>query len=121
MVNLLTVNVITFCQLQLNGLTEFAEVLYYFRFKVNGEDRTLAMISLYGSPDHELYEDSYKTIWSVRPLGDLGVRVVEVKAIKSVVAMVPHQEEGYTDRFFVVEKPGLEMIYKGVAEGLEEA
>jgi hypothetical protein len=47
--------------------------------------------------------------------------VLNVKSIESVVAMVPHSTaflgEGWADRFFVVERPGLDVaVIAGVTE-----
>ena len=50
------------------------------------------------------------------------LQVIDVKTIQSVVAMIPHQPripgERRKDRFFVVEKPGLDVADLG---GYEEA
>jgi hypothetical protein len=51
-------------------------------------------------------------------VGDISLRVVNEKSIMSVVAMVPHPPfPGALDRYFVVEKPGLDItVPGGVAE-----
>ena len=105
---------------------EYAEVRYYMRLRVGDEIRTLAMISLYHPPDRALLELSSETMWSCTSGGDETLRLVEVKCIEAVVAMVPHPEpiiprEGLIDtrgRFCVVEKPGLEVAQLG---GVEES
>ncbi|KAF8583936.1 hypothetical protein K439DRAFT_1295525, partial [Ramaria rubella] len=40
----------------------FAEVQYYFLAKIRGENRGLALISLYSRPDAQLFEDSNWTV-----------------------------------------------------------
>lgn len=44
--------------------------------------------------------------------------VIDVKHISSVIAMVPHQPFGgdFVQRYFVVEKPGLEVACLGGVE-----
>ncbi|KAJ6457721.1 hypothetical protein C8R45DRAFT_844222, partial [Mycena sanguinolenta] len=83
---------------------EVAEVHFFFRHK-NGS--ALALASLYSRPDEQLLRRSYNTVWSCT--GPLGFIVIKVKSIESVVAMVPHRIFN-VDRFFLVEKPGLDMM-----------
>jgi hypothetical protein len=58
---------------------------------------------------------SYNTLMSCTYRGDESLIVVDAKAIIAVVAMVPHSPfpEDTTDRYFVVEKPGLDVAYLG--------
>ncbi|KAJ7720472.1 hypothetical protein DFH07DRAFT_760806 [Mycena maculata] len=85
------------------GRQEIAEVEFFFQTK----DHVLALGSLYPRPDEELLKASYNTVWSCgapeKPV------VFRAKSIQSVVAMVPHENNG-VDEFFLVEKPGLESI-----------
>ncbi|GBE89900.1 hypothetical protein SCP_1702260 [Sparassis crispa] len=92
----------------------FAEVLFYFQMPINDETKSLALISLYSQPHATLLEASSYTLWSSTSQGDTALRVVDVKAITAVVAMVPHNpfEEAGT-QFFVVEKPGLDVAHMG--------
>ncbi|KAL6307024.1 hypothetical protein BKA93DRAFT_728601 [Sparassis latifolia] len=92
----------------------FAEVLFYFQMPINDETKSLALISLYSQPHATLLEASSYMLWSLTSQGDTALRVVDVKAITAVVAMVPHNpfEEAGT-RFFVVEKPGLDVAHMG--------
>jgi hypothetical protein len=80
---------------------------------------TLAMVSCYSSPDQTLLEISYNTLRSCTYLGQSGLMVVDVKQISSVIAMVPHKpfDGDFVQRYFVVEKPGLEVACLG---GVEE-
>jgi hypothetical protein len=47
--------------------------------------------------------------------GDAYLQVIDIKSILSVVAMVPHHPiaEDPLDRYFVVEKPGLDVACLG--------
>ena len=76
-------------QIDIDGNINFAEVLYYFQIPLSAGTRTLAMISCYGSHHQELYEQSHKTLWVAQYLGEESLKVVDVKSIRSVVAMVP--------------------------------
>ena len=76
---------------------------------------TLALVSLYGPPDQWLLEQSHHSLWSCKPQG---LAVVDVKSILSVVAMIPHSPSipgnaQVEERFFVVEKIGLEVANMG--------
>lgn len=104
-----------------------AEVQYYFRLTVNDVKHSLAMVSLYSPPDLELWKESHNTIWSCRYQGQANIRVVEVKSVMSVIAMVPFPVTGAggvramenlrtTGRFFMVEKPGLDVAPLNGAE-----
>jgi hypothetical protein len=64
------------------------------------------MVSVYSPPDVKLLEDSHYTLWSCTYQGDSAVKVIDVKAIAAVIAMVPHQPfpDATVGRFFVVEK-----------------
>ncbi|KAI0054811.1 hypothetical protein BV25DRAFT_1873269 [Artomyces pyxidatus] len=89
---------------------------------------TIAVVALYGLPDEDLLQASCDTVWLAPYLGDEGLVVVSTNSILSVVAMVPWENigglehaNGYIEgqRYFVVEKPGLDIIYKGVGEDVE--
>jgi hypothetical protein len=73
------------------------------------------MVSRYSSPHVGLLELSYHTLWSCTHQGDASLTVIDVKSISAVVAMVPHQPfaEDPVPRFFVVEKPGLDVASLG--------
>lgn len=126
--------------IQLHGTEErFGEVLYYCRLPVtygdvDGELKTVAMVSLFGSPDAELLEKSYGTVRCVRYEGDLNLIVIDVKTIHSVVAMLPLPEhlredepapvvdEAYTAgcSYFVVDKLGLDIVSRAWTEEVPE-
>lgn len=73
------------------------------------------MVSLYSPPDPTLLNESYNTLRSCVPGGHNSLRVIDVKMIHSVIAMVPHRPFGpnLDQRCFVVEKPGLELAELG--------
>jgi hypothetical protein len=75
----------------------------------------LALVSLYSLPHKELLEYSHHTLLSCVYEGDAYLQVIDIKAIMSVVAMVPHHpfSEDPLDRYFVVEKPGLDVACLG--------
>jgi len=71
------------------------------------------LVSLYTAPDATLLARSHGTLWCCGYQAESELRVIPAKSIISVVAMVPLKD----DRFFVVEKLGLEVAYMG---GVEE-
>lgn len=78
--------------------------------------RPLAMAAFYGPPDKQIYENSYKTYISVHHLRDAGLRVINIKDIESVMAMIPDHSYGLShrdgtegDRWFLMEKLGIKM------------
>jgi hypothetical protein len=90
-------------------------VYYYFRSLIGETETTLALVSLYSPPDKNLFEHSFHTLLSCTHAGDASLQVIDVKSILSVVAMVPHLPfPGDTsERYFVVEKPGLDVASLG--------
>ena len=76
---------------------------------------------MFGPPDDQLLRESSFTLWSCMQQGNnSGLAIVSVKDISAVVAMVPHAIFGESsDRFFVVEKMGLDvMIMAGIEESV---
>ncbi|TBU61730.1 hypothetical protein BD310DRAFT_812862 [Dichomitus squalens] len=99
---------------------EFAEIQFFFRIKLHDHVKTLAMIAYFTPRDPEILTYSHGTLLACTHLGDSSRSVVYVKHIVSVIAMVPlplNSVEARTagaatqfrERFFVVEKPGLEV------------
>lgn len=105
-------------------MVRFAQVYYYFQVLINETETTLAVVSLYSLPHEELLEYSHHTLLSCVYEGDAHLQVIDIKSIMSVVAMVPHHPfpEDLLDRYFVVEKPGLDVACLGgvVEVGPEE-
>jgi hypothetical protein len=96
-----------------------AEVQYFFRVRSPQDDtqtHVLAVLSDWSAHDEEIWRDSYSTVWFSRYQGQRALRVIEVKATDSCVAMLPHTLRGKTGHF-LVEKPGLGVLDKN---GYEE-
>ncbi len=98
---------------------------------INGETLTLAMVSVFSPPDQDILKQSVYTVCACKYCGHLAdsYEVVDVKQIVSVVAMVPlpmtpeeaQHPEDHAGRFFVVEKPGLDVAcLAGHAQPLDE-
>lgn len=98
----------------MDGRMFIAEVLFYFRVPIeNQESTTVALVSVFSPPDAHILEASSETLWIATYRGDLALRVIDVKTIISVVAMIPlpmsdTEGESHT-RFFLAEKPGLDI------------
>ena len=75
--------------------------------KVEGEESTLALVSLYSQPDDNLLRLSHNALLVCARQLESRI-VVDVSTIQSVVAVVPFQQvPGRENAFFVVEKLGL--------------
>jgi hypothetical protein len=99
----------------------YAEVLYYFKLKMYGQECTLCMVRMYSQCIPELYASSSGTVYSCT-LELTAIQVFDVHSIHSVVAVIPfptHFPHEYHNRFFVVERPGLDASQLGGL--LEEA
>lgn len=94
---------------------EFAEVLFYLYIDLDGEKKALTLVSMYSPPHQALLKASYATLWSCTYQGDAALKIIDVHSITGVVAMVPHNPfpEDSVGRFFVVEKPGLDIAHMG--------
>jgi hypothetical protein len=76
------------------------------------EELTLACVSCYSQPHADLLQVSRNTLWSCTH--QEAVKVVDVKSITAVVAMVPHEPFAVGEQhFFLVEKPGLDTAIIG--------
>jgi hypothetical protein len=106
----------------LGGDIRFAEIYYYFRSFIGETEMSLAVVSLYSHPHKDLLEASYHTLLSCSYLGDVSLHVINVKSVMSVVGMAPHHPfPGALDRYFVIEKPGLDItVLAGVAEAVPD-
>lgn len=82
----------------------------------------LALVRLFSLPDQALLELSHHVVPSCIQLNS--IHAIPVQDIISVITMVPHKrqtEGGVEDRFFMVEKPGLDLAhFTGVAEAGED-
>ncbi|KAG1802426.1 hypothetical protein EV424DRAFT_1331454 [Suillus variegatus] len=113
-------------KLVLDGDVRLAEVQYFTRLAAEsgiGEDgpiwswKDVAIVVMYSQPDADLLDLSFQAVSSCAYLED-DIRVVNIKSIKAVVGMVPHKPtlpSGVVEnRFFLVEKPGLDIATFGV-------
>ncbi len=91
---------------------EFAEIHYYVLLRIQAVDVPLAIASFYGPPDPELYRASSKTYASMQHFRDIDVRVFAINCIQSVVMMAPdtRHSSGESNRWFLMEKPGLKIL-----------
>ncbi|KAI6119745.1 hypothetical protein EDD16DRAFT_1706451 [Pisolithus croceorrhizus] len=105
-----------------NGQERFGEVQYFTRLAMNAmtegtseawQFEDIALIRLYSLPDEALLKISSHTLISSKLLDELVV--VHVKSLKSVVGMIPHRlRHPSEDRFFLMEKPGLDILQLGI-------
>ncbi|KAL6301922.1 hypothetical protein BKA93DRAFT_861789 [Sparassis latifolia] len=94
-------------------------VKYYFQAETgHAQSSALAVIRLYSEPDAIILQRSYNTVWMCHPQGDAALMVVDIENIIAVVGMIPEpfyggagagEQAERSDRFFVVEKTGLEV------------
>jgi hypothetical protein len=100
-------------QILLDDKVRLAEVYFFIHLRHDGDDLALALVSLYSTPDVDLLRISHDTLWSCEYRGDSALKFIDVKMIKSVVAMIPHSPvirgQEVRDRFFLVEKPGFDV------------
>lgn len=97
-----------FNQLQVNirGQIEYGEVQFFFYTQ---EMYPKAIVSLYGPPDMDLYEASFKTVYSCNFTRYEELQVIDVRDIMSVVSRQPFPRDSpHEGKWFVVEKSGLE-------------
>lgn len=95
-----------------------AEVQFFFRVTADldsSTQRTFALVSTYSAPDSNLLSLSHGTLWFCEYTGDANLSVIDVEAITSVIAMLPHPvleaadaPENRAGSLFVVEKLGLD-------------
>jgi len=76
----------------------------------------VALVCIYSLPDDPLLKISSHTLASSNFSAEFVV--VRVKSIKSVVGMIPHRltrpSGAVEDRFFLMEKPGLDISQLGI-------
>jgi len=105
------------CKFTQGGITQVAEVRFYFVITIGSQDIALACVSCYSQPHEGLLQASRGTLWSSKRQ-EL-IQVINIKSISAVVAMVPHQPFPGEERFFLVEKPGLEATIIGGNEEMD--
>ncbi|KAI6109372.1 hypothetical protein EDD16DRAFT_1487121 [Pisolithus croceorrhizus] len=124
----------------LNGRDRIAEVRYYARLVIHAADNNsdddeelnapdqlafdnVTLVTLYSDPHPQLLEHSYGVVASCTKLGEASLQAIQISAIQSVVAMVPHRpviDGRAEDRYFLAEKMGLEIAHLGVEEDEED-
>ena len=106
----------------MDGEIRLGEVQFFILWTHEGHETPLALVSLYSTPEPRLLKASHNTLWSCEDQGDSALRFIEAKTMKSVVAMIPHtpmiEGQQLGERFFLVEKPGLDVAVIG---GMVEA
>ena len=96
---------------------------------IDSECHTLAMVSLYTTPDPGMLQQSYNTLLVCKYQGDAALKVIDARSVLSVVAMPPlpltateiscNVDGKYDNLFYVGDKPGLEtMHYAGADEDM---
>ena len=76
----------------------------------------VALVMLYSRPHPYLLEESYRTLVSCTKLGEESLCAIDLTSIHSVIGMVPHHvnlPEGLEERFFLVQKMGIELAHVG--------
>lgn len=97
-------------------MSAVADIEYFFRLRFGDTVQTLSLVSMFSPPDQELLELSHRAAYICRCGGPEALTVVNVKVIKSVVAMVPDYQvtvEGNVitpeNRYSLVESPFLKL------------
>ncbi|KAH7903124.1 hypothetical protein BJ138DRAFT_1138786 [Hygrophoropsis aurantiaca] len=100
-----------------SAMTRLPRISRNVKWRVLDQIKTLALVSLYSPPNLRLLEESCHTLYTCEYQGDRALCIVDTVAIKSVVAMIPHALPDNPEqlRFFLVEKPGLDVAYMGGA------
>jgi hypothetical protein len=103
------------CQFTHMETFHIGEVQFYFRSKHSGVECAYALVSVWSEPDMDLLRESSNTVYSCVYQGQTDLRVIDVKIITSVVAMVPMtpRDGDRSSHFFLLEKPGLEITGLG--------
>ncbi|KAM6489697.1 hypothetical protein JOM56_014868 [Amanita muscaria] len=68
----------------------FGEVQYYFYLAFGDETHTISILSVFSDPDSELLKDSHHTVYACHYRGEASLVAIDVKQIKSLVAMIPY-------------------------------
>ena len=72
----------------LSNKIEFAEVQYFFNTIINNTRNTLAVVALYSCLDEDLFNKSNWTVETVNEQRGNGLRVIDAKAVVSVIHMI---------------------------------
>jgi hypothetical protein len=83
-------SLLTQLQVFLDNETQIAEVHFFIHLCYNKEDKALALVLLFSNLDPTLLRLLVKTLWSCEYLGDSALKFIDVKCIRTIMAMVPH-------------------------------
>jgi U3 small nucleolar RNA-associated protein 14 len=96
----------------------FSEVQYYFCLRQHTHTHAVAIVSFYTAPDAKICSVSQDTLWVCQRAHAQDYRLINVKTIQSIVAMIPFPlsdvenntpaiKSKYANSFYVAEKPFL--------------
>jgi hypothetical protein len=99
----------------IGGASHIGEVQFFFQSDHSGVERAYALVLVWSEPDQALLRESINTVYSCAYTGQADLRVIDVKVITSVVAMVPMTlcDGDQSSWFFLLEKPRLEITHLG--------
>ena len=97
----------------INGKVEFGEAQFYFQIANPSDDNKFipyALVSLYGPPNAEMLEQSFRTLWACTYSGLNNLLVIPISSIITIISMqpLPRLPEDPEDLWFVIEKSGLD-------------
>ena len=92
---------------------QIAEVQYFFEIAIQNAKVPVALVSKYSAPDQTLLEKSSGALVLCDYLGQGALEVIPIKFIQATVAMVPYPHTPQRNRFFLVERMGLDIAFLG--------
>jgi len=97
-----------------------AEVRFFTILCIEGGEFLLTLVSLFSKPDLTLLRLSADMLWSCKYHSNSALEFIDIKCIQAVVVMVPHapaiEGQETQDRWFLVEKPGLDVTVMASAK-----
>ncbi len=103
---------------------------YYLNLSFGGDNGgrfPLALVSVFSDPDYQVLQDSFGTCYICQYQGDTALKMVDVKSIQALVAMIPDYhvtEDGAIitpeDTYFLMEKLTLPITQRFRLEEDEE-
>ena len=98
-------------------IATFGEVQFFFQLKIDNEEETVALISVFGNPDQRLLQESSGALLVCEYRGNNSLEVV--KTISTCIAMIPFKNPE-DNLFFVCNKMGVDVAFLGGAQEVEE-
>jgi hypothetical protein len=77
-------------QILLGDEIHIAEVRFFAVLRRGNMDVPVTLVSLFSKHNPTLYRLSVNTLWSCEYQGDSALEFIDIKCIKSMVAMIPH-------------------------------